>query len=309
MVQQTIFHESWWLDIAAPDGWDVASVVSGGEVMASIPWVRSRSLNMPAMITPALCRVLHPVVVVRGNKKESVNRALLGLVGDLIDSLPAADFSQCVLGPDWTDALAWQTRGFRARPLYTYVTHPPRDDAALLDQIRDTTRRVIRRAREALTLEDVSGEAFTELYARFLGDARPYFSLDRIALLHAATTARDQGRAIVARDATGQVHSAVFMVWDAHNLYYFMTTRDPERAHAGAVAMLVVEAMGEAARRGLCFDFDGITTPERLRFMVNFGGTVATRMIVERTSPLYDAASGIRRVARRLRGKSLVLAD
>ena len=73
--------------------------------------------------------------------------------------------------------------------------------------------------------------------------------------------------------------------------------------------MLVVEAMKEAARRSLCFDFDGITTADRLRFMVNFGGSVATRTIVERTSPLYDAVSGIRRVARRLGGKMLVLAD
>ena len=99
------------------------------------------------------------------------------------------------------------------------------------------------------------------------------------------------------------------MVWDARSLYYFMSTRDTARAHAGAVAMLVVEAMQEAARRGLCFDFDGITTADRLRFMVNFGGSVATRTIVERTSPLYDAVSGIRRVARRMGGRTLALAD
>jgi hypothetical protein len=43
--------------------------------------------------------------------------------------------------------------------------------------------------------------------------------------------------------------------------------------------------------------------------MVNFGGSVATRTIVEHTSPLYDAVSGIRRVARRMGGRTLALAD
>jgi hypothetical protein len=308
-VHRTVFQEPFWLDVVAPGRWAEVRVERGGQVAAALPYVRGRSFGMPALVVPTLCRTLHPVVDVRAVKTESANRARLSLVGELIDALPPTASAQFVLGPEWPDALAWQARGFRARPLYTSVIGVRPADEDPLSGIRDTTRRVVRRAREGLGLIDLDGGAFAEIYAKHLNGEEAFFDLAIVPALHAAAAARDRGRAIAAVDAAGHPHAALFMVWDERALYYFLTSRDAVRAHAGAVAMLVVEAMSEAGRRGLAVDFDGITTPSRLQFIVNFGGDMAARTIVERGGRLHDTLIGARRIWRRLRYLPGSLAD
>jgi hypothetical protein len=308
-MHRTIFQEPWWLDVVAPGRWAEVQVERGGTIVAALPYVRGRSFGRSALVTPTLCRTLHPVVDVRALKTESANRARLALVGELIDSLPGAASARFVLGPEWPDALAWQSRGFHARPLYTSVLDVRPADEDPLHAVRDTTRRVVRRARESLRLVDLDGGAFTEIYAKHLNGYEPYFDLDLVPTLHAAAAARDQGRAIAAIDAAGLIHATLFTVWDKRALYYFLTSRDVGRAHVGAVAMLVVEALSEARRRGLAFDFDGITTPSRLQFIVNFGGDMVARTIVERGDVLHESLYGARRIWRRLREGYCSLAD
>ena len=68
--------------------------------------------------------------------------------------------------------------------------------------------------------------------------------------------------------------------------------------------MLVLHGIVQAKGMGLRFDFDGITTNERARFMVNFGGNVELRTIVERFSYRLGAYRAAKLI---LRGKDNTL--
>ena len=58
----------------------------------------------------------------------------------------------------------------------------------------------------------------------------------------------------------------------------------PTQAALGAVDFLVWLGMADAMTRGRRFDFDGVSSPSRLRFLQSFGGQLSSRIVVTRRS-------------------------
>ena len=270
MTNNTIFHENWWMDVVTQGKWGNVEVAKGGKVLASLPYWFVSKLSGTYCGMPHLSRVLSPLLSSDSKKTESMNRSKAALVGELIAKLPQADETRFVLSPR-DDALAWQINGFATRNLYTYVIRTDNYDPK--KDLRDTTRRVIRRAQEVLKIEEMSPERFTSFYSANIGGAKnAYFDLASLTPLQEECAKRGRGAVFAAVDAQGHAHSAIFFVWDNFDCYYFLPSRDHGSAHVGATAMLVLHGIELAKSKGLRFDFDGITNEERARFMVNFGG-------------------------------------
>jgi hypothetical protein len=165
--------------------------------------------------------------------------------------------------------------------------------------LRDKTRNVIRRARERLTvqcIEDVS--QFTRFYKENLEDDVPYFSLAASAAATAAACDHKQGKIVAATGADGVAHAMVVFLWDDHQVYYFHSSRR-KNAHAGAVSLLLWTGIELAHSRGLWFDFDaGLAKVSRYKFLVSFGGEIANRYEVTRSTRIYRVQHGIRRICR-----------
>ncbi|MBP2315271.1 GNAT family N-acetyltransferase [Azospirillum soli] len=287
-MYRTIFHEDWWLDTVSEGHWGEAAAEKGGHIFGRLPFGTFREQGMTACGTPPLTRVLYPVLSVDGKKSESLNRKSLSILSEIIEQLPSAHYTHFVLGPSCPDALAWQMHGFRTRILHTFIIDTRRPQCDPWRDMRDKTRNLIRRAQERLTVAPLSAAAFRAFYAANLEGAS-YFDLDLIESVHRAVESRDQGRILAAFDEQGTPHAAVFFIWDQNDCYYFLSTRNRDSAELGAVSLLVWHGIQEAQARGLRFDFDGVTSPQRLQFMLGFGGNIARRTIVEKGSLLFDA--------------------
>lgn len=266
---------------------------TGGHVQGWLPYGTFRERGMTACGTPPLTRVLHPVLSVEGRKNESLNRRTLAIVSDLVAQLPSAHLTQFVLGPDCPDALAWQMNGFRARLLHTLVidTRQPGFDA--WGAMRDKTRNAIRRAAERLEAAPLPPLAFRSFYLENPGGAPPpdpgHSDPELILGLSEAAERHGQGRILGAFDRRGELHAAVFFVWDDRDYYYFLSKRRRDSTEPGAVSLLIWDGIQDAAARGLRFDLDGVTSRQRLQFLMGFGGAVAHRTVVEKGSLLFDA--------------------
>jgi hypothetical protein len=117
----------------------------------------------------------------------------------------------------------------------------------------------------------------------------------------AAARARQQCRIVTAVDADGAAHAKVFFIWDDKYVHYFLSTRDRNVAHPGAVSLLLWSGIELAHSLGLWFDFDGgINNDARYRFIVAFGGEVANRFDVARSTANYRVQHTIRRIPRAL---------
>ena len=132
---------------------------------------------------------------------------------------------------------------------------------------------------------------FVEFYSRNLEllDRRARFNLMEFATLFSECRTRGCGAVLAARSSDGSPVAMTFLVWDGLAMYYLLSTRTPG-GNDGAVSLLIWSAIKMAHERGLCFDFDGISTSGIARFYAGFGGQVCNRLIVTRMSPIFAAA-------------------
>jgi hypothetical protein len=58
-------------------------------------------------------------------------------------------------------------------------------------------------------------------------------------------------------DDDGVTHAMVASIWDERCAYYFLSSRNRDQAHLGAVSLLLWTGIKLAHLRGLWLDFDG----------------------------------------------------
>ncbi len=298
-MRKTIFHEDWWLDAVAPGQWREVACERGGANVGVLRFLERRHSGMKACVMPQLTRVLGPVVKALAGKSESRLRFNHSVISDLLAAIGDFEHVEMTLDPACVDLTPFLERGCEIGVLQTFLLDCTQPIEKLWTGLRDKTRNVVRRAREKLMVKELDdAQLFTSFYKANLDGEKAYFDLRLVGSIFTAARARGQGRILAAIDGAGMVHAKVFLVWDDRYVYYFLSTRDRKAADIGAVSLLIWSGIEFANQRGLWFDFDGITNDPRFQFMVGFGGEIATRYNVTRTTALYEAQNQLRNVAR-----------
>ena len=261
------------------------TVTSGGKQIGRLPFILARELGTRICAAPRLAHFLGPAIDEGegGTVTRTLRRARIAR--ELIEALPGTDafYQRCHRGI--TETIAFQEIGFDTGVLFTHEIAPAPEDV-LWRAMRDKTRNVIRRAQERLTVGELHAAAeFFAFYKANLdrrGARNHYDPATAIAVCEAALLQR-RGRILTARDETGAPVAAIFYVWDATAAYYMLSSRCRD-ADNGAVALLLWEAVRDAAGRGLVFDMDGSGTVGSALFYAGFGGVIRPRYIVSRSS-------------------------
>ena len=233
---------------------------------------------------PAMTHLLGPAVTGSSTRQLSITRELLA-------QLPPASHVWFRLHPGIVSTLAFDSAGFGNGVDFTVRIAPDRADA-LWERMRDKTRNVIRRAEERLSVVEWRDPGkFLDFYEdnlRARGQRNVY---DRrlCAAVIASSVGRGRGRISVAADPGGVPKAAIFTVWDRSIEYYHMSTRATHSTN-GATSLLVWNAIRHAAGNDLAFDMDGVNTQTNLSFVTGFGGTIAPRFLVCRSSASFRLA-------------------
>jgi hypothetical protein len=204
------------------------------------------------------------------------------------------------LNTEFSDLAPFLAAGYEVKVHPTFLLDCRRPVEELWGGLRDKTKNVIRRARERLTIRDIDdANLFASFYGKNLEGAEPDFDLSLLPRVFAAANTRDRCKIIAATDASGVSHAQVFFIWDDNYVYYFLSTRDKNVAHLGAVSLLLWTGIEFAHARQLCFDFDGgIDDDARYKFKVAFGGKLANRFDVVRSTARYQLQRTIRKIPR-----------
>lgn len=287
--RRALFIEPWWLDVVAEGAWDAVSVSLSDRARGWLPFVRSRRMGFAHVGLPPLTRLIFPIVDLAVDKRETYLRTRIDVESELIRQLPEAGGYEFVLPPDLPNALAWQLLGFDARIQHTFLIAPGTSRDEMWQQMNHKTRNLVRRAEETLAPRELDGEAFAhEFITNFGEDVEPEHAA-RVQRLASEAMNRGAARAIGVVDPAGVVHAATLFVWDATDYYYFLSTRNTKAAALGAVSLLVWLGMNDAMARGLRFDFDGVSSSNRLQFLQSFGGHLASRIVLTRAHAVYEA--------------------
>ena len=300
LSRRSLYQEAWWLDAACPQASGQVVESRNGAVVGVLPYACFERDGFSWCGAPPLTRLAFPVVDAGIGKYETVGRTRYQIESELIRGLPAASVHEFILPPDDVNVLAWQSLGFEARVQHTFRIAAGTAEPAMWEQLNHKTRNLVRRAQELLRPEPLDADAFTALYRRNLSAQLSPDESARVGRLATAAIAHEQGRAVGVVDADGRMHGAALFVWDATDYYYFLSTRDADLAALGAVDYLVWLGMTDAMARGRRFDFDGVSSTSRLRFLQSFGGLLATRIVVTRRRFRYEGRLLMRRLRHRV---------
>jgi hypothetical protein len=251
---------------------------------------------------PQITRFLGPSVVPQPGKTESRTRFAHAVITELLEQIADFDHVEMTLDAGFNEVAAFLACGYEVRAHPTFVLDCAAAHDELWQGLRDKTKNVIRRAREQLVVREVAcPKSFVQFYESNLGGAKSYFDLSRLEVAYAAASARQQCKILAAVDASDVVHAQVFYIWDDKYVHYFLSSRNREVAHLGAVSLLLWSGIELAHERGLRFDFDGgIENPARYKFVVAFGGELANRFDVSRSTLRYQLRRKIRRAPQAL---------
>jgi hypothetical protein len=291
LLTPTIFHESWWLDVATDHRFSVAEVSSGGKVVGKLPYLLTRRKGLAHIIMPTLTHFLGPAVMEGEGSANTRFLRRLSITRELIAKLPPAIAYEIKCHAGVLDVIAFQAENFQTTVQFTHEVHPL-PEQELWKRMRDKTRNVIRRAQEqheVVPLDDA--HAFIDFYSRNL-QQKSYLDLSVCGKIIESCLARKRGRILAARSRTGEVVAANFCAWDAKSAYYLMSTR-ASNAGNGAGSLLVWKAILDATSRQLVFDMDGLASEGGILFFAGFGAEVRPRYVAERFTLLGHIRRGL----------------
>jgi hypothetical protein len=291
-----LFAEPWWLDAVAPGDWGDVLLHEGEDLRARLPFTLKRRLGVTALTQPALTPILGPWLSPSDAGQVKALARQLSLMEELIGALPPHDLFRQAFHPSLFNWLPFYWEGFSASVMYTYRLEQLDDVDAAWSGLRQNIRREIRKAEKQLEVTtELSLEAFLEVNAKTFarqGMAPPY-PAELVARVDAACADRDARRILFARDAQGQLHAALYVVWDDHSAYYLMSGADPDLRTSGAQSLLAWEAIKHAGELGRSFDFEGSMIKPIERFFRSFGSAQVPYLHVTRESRRGRLATGL----------------
>jgi hypothetical protein len=306
-ILSTVFHQNWWLDAVTGGNWEEATVISGGAVIARLPYIAKRVLGVPAIGMPPLTHVLGPQLPIFRGAVEARFSERRALLTELISRLPPHKYFNQVCDPGVADTLPFYGAGYDSALKYTLRIPPLLSADQLMQGLRKQIRYDIRKAEQRLSVQKDLGiiefchffNACTQANNHLWWSRRFTRQADALKIrVFEACIREDAGCLLAARDGAGVLRAAIMLVWGDGVMYYLLTAHDAQPEGAGSVKLLLWEAMKLAQRRGLVFDFHGLPRPGAIDILTGFGGVVANRIAVTKI-PLALAIA--RKIASRLR--------
>jgi len=307
-----MYCRTWWLDAVAPNQYTILTLREGENLQAAWPLVSQDINGRTCVGMPPLTQklgVLLPPSTAKYAEKLSQEHAI---IDGLIQRLPADTAIDQHLHESLTNWLPFYWNGFQQTTRYTYLIPDLKNLESVWKMMRTPARTTIRNApkrgvcvREARDVAEVFG-----MYAMTMKrQGMPVLqSLEQVERLDEAC-ARNAGRlALIAEDAQGRVHAAVYIVYDARSAIYLLGGADPDLRNSGAQTMLLWEAITFASRMSDTFDFEGSMIRGVEAALRDLGGIQTPYSRIWRERSLRHS-SKVRRLSGRVLRKLARLAD
>lgn len=275
--------------MAGPEGWDVALVEKGGQILASMPYVVKKNRYGFTLLTmPPLTQTLGPWLRESNAKYAKRLGRQKDLMSNLIEQLPRFDhFAQ-----NWHYSVTnWQPfywEGFKQSTRYTYVLQHLDDEKQLWDNFQENIRGDIRKATTRFRLgvrDDVSVKEFiglNRLVFERQGMRLPY-SEELVERIDEACADRGVRKIFIAEDEKGRHHAGAYLIWDQNSAYYLMGGGDPALRNSGSTSLCMWEAIKFAASVTERFDFEGSMIEPVERFFRAFGAEQTAYFSISKT--------------------------
>ena len=270
----SIFQQPWWLDAVAPHSWSAIEVTTNNVLMARLPYMVKRRRGLTLLTMPKLTQTLGLWLAPSNAKYAKQLSQQKKIITSLISQIPNCDYFCQNFHYSITNWLPFYWHGFTQTTRYTYIIENLMDLDKVWAEFQENIRTDIRKARKRVKVrKDLDIEHFLNINSLTFqrqGKSLPY-SRELVRRLDSACVEHQARRIFFAEDAQGQIHAAIYIVWDENSAYYLMGGANPELRNSGATSLLLWEGIQFAATVTQKFDFEGSMIESVERFFRAFG--------------------------------------
>jgi lipid II:glycine glycyltransferase (peptidoglycan interpeptide bridge formation enzyme) len=290
MTTNCIFQTPWWLDAAANNSWDAIEIEKDNRIVARMPYYTRKKMGLTLIISPpythALGPWLAPIDTMKYSKYLGTQKQLLT---ELIERLPPYDLFMQKCHPSFSNWLPFHWQGFEQRTAYTYILEDLSDLDKIWRNFQDKVRWEIRKAQKQLIVETsddidyiyrISQITFQRQNIAYPGDS----TIDRLRSIDRACAERQCRKIFLAKDSDGNIHAAIYMVWDDNSAYYLIGGAEPAFRNTGGISLLLWEAIQFAATVTRQFDFEGSMNESIERFFRSFNAKQTPYFVLTKMS-------------------------
>ncbi|MNZ42333.1 hypothetical protein D3C78_599060 [compost metagenome] len=282
-----IFSRGWWLDASAgADNWDVALVESNGKIIASLPYVLQKHMGFAMLTQPPLTQSLGPWMRESNARPPKKLGQQKDLMEALIAQLPRFDHYAQNWHYSQTNWLPFYWHGFKQTTRYTYVLNDLRDLNKVYAEFENSKRANIKKSQKLVDIVfDIPADEFYDNHRLTLAKrgAKISYSRDLFKRIHDAGYANNSARTVGAYDKSGNLHAALFVVWDAMSAYGLICTIDPDYLTHGAASLLNMAIIDFVADKTCKFDFEGSMSEPVERSFRQYGAVQIPYFAVSKT--------------------------
>ncbi len=266
-----VFYHPRWLDRAAGEGqWGLSLLNdTDGSIRAAWPYLRIRKWGMNALLNPRMTSYLGPVAAGPLEEEE---------LAVLYHRLPRHLLLEQKINPD-AGISGTPDSKIKRIPSPTYLLNLKNDESRLLENMKESLRRQIRKA--GRNLEMTSGQP-DELAMLFDAELRGKVGKNLLPLPQLTallSLLNDEDGFLLAARASGQLLGGIAIVRNFRSYYYLMGAQTDKGREMAAMSGLMWEAIRETRRREApLFDFEGSSIPSIARFFSSFGAEIGVQI-------------------------------
>ncbi|RHJ84390.1 GNAT family N-acetyltransferase [Parabacteroides sp. AM08-6] len=270
-----IFSRDWWLDIVCgKENWDVLSVEEKGRILATMPFYTPKhdiilmpffTQTMGPWFAPEASDIKYTTTL--GRRQEFCKQ--------FIEQLHSYSFFLQNFHYSITDWLPFYWEGYKQTTRYTYLLKEIKNRDIIWANMSANIRRNIIKAQEKYHItvkKGIAVEEFLQIQAQTFERQQIRMKEDSETLrkLIDACRKRNQGDLWGGYDEKGQLHAAVFIVWQDNSAWYLAGGGNPELRKSGAHSLVLWECIHYVSQFTDIFDFEGSMIPGVERFFREF---------------------------------------
>ncbi len=271
-----VFLYDWWLDsVCGKDGWDVALVSSDSEIIAFMPYYTKKVLFFRISALPRLTQFLGPWINYPDDLKDS-NKAEFEkkMMNELIGQLPHFDHFEQNFHFSLSNWLPFYWKGFSQTTRYTYIIEDLSHPEKIFQDFTPSKRKNIKKAAESVSVKfDLGADEFYDHHQNSLKKQGRSISYTKELFRNIYDSAyrNNAGKSVYAQDGSGNIHSALFIVWSKYSAYDLISSIDPDHKGSESASLLVWEMIRYLSGKAYRFDFEGSMIESVERSFRQFG--------------------------------------
>jgi hypothetical protein len=272
------FMQTWWLDaVCGAENWQPVLAFDGkNEIEGAIIVYEKRKFGIKIVTQPILTPY-SGIYLKKANstqKSYDITQKEVEILEKLIAQLPKRLYFLQQYHFSLTQHLPFHWAGFRQTTRYTHILDLSESFDTIFQRARHDTRKNFNKASRNVEISTSDNAILAYPFITMTANrhAKAPYTLVAFEKVFAAAKAQKQGEIYLAKDESGAIHAAAFVVWDSTTCYFLASGMDISKPSA-AISGIIWRAIADAKNRGTqYFDFDGSMLPNVENVTRGFGG-------------------------------------